>query len=197
MYTTRLNLLRYLNNQRITHACEVGVFRGHYSRAILNNIHSLEVLYLVDLWEHQENYKDYANVSNEQFKNYLEETKKVTAPWEDKVKILKGHSTDMSKQIEDSSLDWCYIDARHDYKGCSEDILAYWPKVKDGGWLSGHDYLDADQVDKITPNQDWSICYDGTVDRRAVKGAVDEFAKSVSRNVFVGTEVWPTWTIQK
>ena len=34
-----------------------------------------------------------------------------------------------------------YIDARHDYCGCSEDIQNWWPKVKPGGIMAGHDYV--------------------------------------------------------
>ena len=39
------------------------------------------------------------------------------------------------------SVDFVYIDARHDYKGAMEDIKAWWPKLKKGGLLSGHDFL--------------------------------------------------------
>jgi len=30
------------------------------------------------------------------------------------------------------SLDWIYIDARHDYTGVSEDLRLYWPKLRPG-----------------------------------------------------------------
>ncbi len=37
-------------------------------------------------------------------------------------------------------VDFVYIDADHRYEGCKADIEAWWPKVKPGGILAGHDY---------------------------------------------------------
>lgn len=47
---------------------------------------------------------------------------------------------------------------RHDYCGVHEDLAAYWPKLRSGGILAGHDYLDAPEVAaKPSPRkQDWS-----------------------------------------
>lgn len=39
-----------------------------------------------------------------------------------------------------------FIDACHDYKCVKEDILAWYPKVKVGGYISGHDYSWSDDV---------------------------------------------------
>ena len=196
-YDTRITLLKQLAKKEIKVACEVGVFKGLYSHKILRHIPTIETLYMVDLWSPQDNYVDNANVAQQKFDEFFEMAKELVKPYKNKVKILKGHSVDMAKHIPDLSLDWCYIDARHDYKGCSEDLIAYWPKVKSGGYISGHDYLTAKQVKSRNPNQDWSVCYDGTINERAVKGAVDDFAKALSRKVFVGNEAWPTWTIEK
>ena len=44
-------------------------------------------------------------------------------------------------RFEDNSIDFVYVDARHDYKGVLEDLRLYWPKVRQGGILAGHDYL--------------------------------------------------------
>lgn len=56
-------------------------------------------------------------------------------------KIMKGRSIDVAKTIPDKSLDWVYIDAEHDYKNVKADINAWFPKVRKGGIVSGHDYL--------------------------------------------------------
>ena len=41
---------------------------------------------------------------------------------------------------EDKSLDLVYIDANHNYEDVKKDLLMWEKKVKDGGWLCGHDY---------------------------------------------------------
>ena len=56
------------------------------------------------------------------------------------VKLIKGHSQEVVKNYEDESIDFCFIDGSHEYEDVKADILAYLPKVKKGGILSGHDY---------------------------------------------------------
>ena len=46
------------------------------------------------------------------------------------------------------------IDARHDYCGVKEDIEMYWPKLREGGILSGHDYVNVAEA----PRQGWEFC---------------------------------------
>ena len=194
-YKNRIDILHALKAFNPKTICEVGVQRGEYSRQILNAIPSIEKFYLVDLWKHQENYFDHANVNDAAQQKCLVATLANTNRWKEKVVLLKGYSTEMAQQIEDQSLDWVYIDARHDYKGCLEDIEAYWPKVKSGGIMSGHDYMSADEVD----GQDWSINYDGTKNNGAVKGAVDHFASINNLQVLVSYKesAWHTWTLLK
>ncbi len=198
-YRNRFHLLYLLNERKIKHACEVGVFRGGYSKEILGRIHSLETLYLVDLWKNQDNYHDLCNGTEEEMNKHFLKTLDNTSKWKDKTKILKGYSTSVCDKIPDNSLDWVYIDARHDYLGCKEDIHAYWPKLKSNGIMSGHDYIENHELQKMQPNNDWSICYDGSFHSGAVKGAVDEFANNNSLQVIVGYKEpdYPTWSILK
>lgn len=194
----RIVLLKEIYNKiQPRRACEVGVQQGIYSKEILMHMPSLEKLYLIDIWEQLTNYVDNANVDNKHQQKYYKQTLSNTQEWAEKIAILRGYSTVMCDEIPDSSLDWVYIDTRHDYKGVSEDIKKYWPKVRDGGIISGHDYLTSGQVKKMTPRQNWSICYDGSIEPRAVKGAVDDFASSVKRDVFVTNDKWPSWSIFK
>lgn len=43
--------------------------------------------------------------------------------------------------FNDNSLDIVYIDATHDYNSVKNDIIAWLPKVKNGGFLCGDDYI--------------------------------------------------------
>jgi predicted O-methyltransferase YrrM len=53
-----------------------------------------------------------------------------------------GYSWEVAKLYDDASLDFCFIDANHSYECVARDIDAWKPKVKRGGILAGHDYID-------------------------------------------------------
>lgn len=192
----------------VEYSCEVGVWKGDHSRDICTYYqNSLKKHYLVDPWAPQETqvYHDDCNQPKEVQEACLEKTKEQLSRWTDRLHFLRGLSLDMCHEIPDDSLDFCYIDARHDYLGCKEDIEAYWPKVKSGRILAGHDYLDAEECKILTKKlgwevrNDWSLCYDGSVNHGAVKGAVNEFAERNDLQVLVtyGDERWNSWVMVK
>ncbi len=55
-------------------------------------------------------------------------------------------SVETAADFADQSLDFVFIDARHTYEATREDLAAWWPKVKPGGLLAGHEYLHAPGV---------------------------------------------------
>lgn len=60
---------------------------------------------------------------------------------------LKFHHMPFSNFLEldkDNQYDLIYIDGAHDYNNVKNDIINFLPKVKKGGYLSGHDYNSAD-----------------------------------------------------
>jgi predicted O-methyltransferase YrrM len=44
-----------------------------------------------------------------------------------------------ASRYADNSLDFVFIDAAHDLESVTKDIAAWWPKVREGGLLAGHD----------------------------------------------------------
>lgn len=56
------------------------------------------------------------------------------------VNLIKGFSLDVVSNYEDESIDFCFIDGSHEYEDVKKDIIAWLPKIKKGGILSGHDY---------------------------------------------------------
>ena len=53
---------------------------------------------------------------------------------------IKKSSVEAAKSFEDDSLDAVFIDAEHTYDAVKADIEAWYPKLKNGGYISGHDY---------------------------------------------------------
>lgn len=71
-------------------------------------------------------------------------------------------SWEAARLYPDGSLDFVFIDAAHDSPSVLRDLEAWWPKVKDGGILAGHDF-DWPSVERaIKP---WAELHGLTVDR--------------------------------
>ena len=70
----------------------------------------------------------------------MRRARKVLSRYGDRSEIIRDLSLSASKKIPDGSLDFVYIDADHGFCAVLTDILAWMPKVRAGGILSGHDY---------------------------------------------------------
>lgn len=55
---------------------------------------------------------------------------------------MRMESVEAASTFVDGSIDFVFIDADHRYDWVRSDIDAWWPKVKPGGVLAGHDYDD-------------------------------------------------------
>lgn len=55
------------------------------------------------------------------------------------IEVLEMTSLEAVKRIPDESLDVVFIDADHRYRFVTEDIVVWYPKVKIGGLICGHD----------------------------------------------------------
>jgi len=160
-----------LNNLNYTIGVELGVQKGNYALHTLSRWKKCKRYYAVDLWEHQKNYYDGANVNQNKQEQFLHETKKKLSKYP--VTYIRNYTHLAVQSFENNSVDYVYVDARHDYLGAKEDIEDWWPIIKPGGLLAGHDFEDAYEV----KGQNWSISIDGTDNgNKAVKSAVEEFA---------------------
>ena len=179
-----------------TTGAEVGVKQGEFAEKLLSIWTNCKNYKLVDLWDHQENYEDIANVNKETHDQFMKDTERRMKPYGDKVEFYRMYSTEAAKKMKKESIDFVYIDARHDYCGVMEDIKAYWPLVTPGGIMAGHDYNENNEV----RGQDWGLCGDGTRNEMAVKGAVNDFF--LSKGLMVSVTYYRennfmSWMVQK
>ena len=125
-----INIMKeYFNGKKIS-GVEIGVLKGKNAKSIFNTL-NINKLYLVDIWDvkyFKKANKNYKKCQNK-FKNNLN------------VLIIKKTSLDASIHIENNSLDFCYIDASHDYFNVKQDIEIWSKKVKVNGIISGHDIM--------------------------------------------------------
>jgi cephalosporin hydroxylase len=54
----------------------------------------------------------------------------------------KDYSYNVVNKFDDNSIDFIYIDGNHSYESVTKDLQLYLPKIKKGGFISGHDYCD-------------------------------------------------------
>lgn len=173
---------------------EIGTQTGGFTKELLDGWRQSELYIQVDVWSQQVNYVDDANVDNNIQKLLMHKAchigaEQVKAGHAAAMMQCKNTSTWCAGLVPDDSLDFVYIDARHDRKGVLEDMVAYWPKLRLGGVFAGHDYTEQKEPtveegrngDPQFLGVDWTLNSDGTRDLsgRVVKGAVDDFFSGV------------------
>jgi hypothetical protein len=182
----RIDLGHVLRARGAKIGAELGVQQGVFAESVLTNWANAEEYVLVDIWAHQDKYEDQANVDQRTQNVYYDETMKRMDACKkkgvvQKITVCRNFTLSCVDQYPDEHFDFVYVDARHDYKAVLEDLRAWWPKVKMGGIMAGHDYTLQDEPnDAPSPrrsHQDWTKNYDGTIDTtgRVTKGAVDDF----------------------
>ena len=199
-FKRRIDLGHILEKEKMRHGAELGVQRGLFSAKTLKAWPSCREYLLVDLWAPQENYLDGANRDQETQNSLYQETLNNTKEWKKKIRVCRNYTTVCANIVPDGSLDYVYVDARHDFKGVYEDVSTWWPKLRPGGIMAGHDYVTQDDG-PAQGGQDWTINFDGTKDETGtvVKGAVDKFAAEVCRQLTIGYREngWNTWAMRK
>ncbi len=125
---------------------EVGVFYGHTSEALLRECPQLH-LWMVDPW------KPYAGESSigRQKREALERAMASTLCWtefaRDRRFVLREPSPQAADRFDNGSLDFVFIDGDHRYESVCSDLFAWFPKLRAGGILAGHDYTAPENED--------------------------------------------------
>ena len=118
---------------------EVGVAEGNFSADLLRE--GIPRLYMVDIWNQMKKAKGDASNPQRWHDDNYHKAKLQTKPFGDRAIFLQGFSADMAGLVPDNSLSLVYLDGDHSYNGVWTDLVAWFPKLKVGGVLAGHDFL--------------------------------------------------------
>lgn len=179
------SLLALLSEKKLAKmtGAEIGVWRGHTSQILLENLR-LEHLYLVDSWAVYPEDHPYRNSGDtvshdnqdaraDQFAETVRRTRPFQAAQIIATTSLKA-ATMLRTNLGVRFLDFAFIDADHTEQAVADDIKAWWPLVKVGGILCGHDYSPRIR------------CHRGVI------RAVDKFCKTINQpvNLMSGSVWW-------
>jgi hypothetical protein len=132
---------------------EVGVFCGRslsYLAVEALNAGKAVQLHAVDTWGGSPELMQFAAVRDGSFyedgwrQTYDRLLEMGASVWEH-----RGDSVLMSEDFADGTVDRVWLDGDHSTEGALADMLAWWPKVKPGGEMGGHDYGQFGVVDAI------------------------------------------------
>lgn len=126
---------------------EVGCWKGasicYLAQEVKNYDKEME-LFAVDTWQgsdeivHRDEIERLGGADN-LYETFLQNIKKGNVSR--MITPIRMHSLEASRLFEDQSLEVVFIDASHKYKDVLDDIKHWYPKVKTGGIIAGHDYL--------------------------------------------------------
>ena len=112
---------------------EIGVQTGIHAQSILDNL-KIKELILIDIWG-----KYVQEGQSINFAEYYREVKKRFRR-HNNVKILRRPSIKAVIRFADAYFDFVYIDGCHTYDAVIQDLNIWYPKIKQGGILCGHDF---------------------------------------------------------
>jgi hypothetical protein len=200
MYNHRNDLIKNLTNLIGNgKGVEIGVFKGEFSKHILNNWGG--TLYMIDVWRPLGNEYEDASNHKEHIDAYQQTMVNIKG-FEDRGLMIRASSEIAANMFQDESLDFIFIDANHAYDFVVDDINLWFSKLKKGGIFSGHDYINMDWYNdpNFAPNGKdkyiWATDSNGSNLYHGIFGvnpAIDEFCTKNNYNVNVTKEWFGTW----
>ncbi|TDL83544.1 class I SAM-dependent methyltransferase [Palleronia sediminis] len=119
---------------------EIGVFRGEFAEHMLRACPEIESYWMIDPWRHLGGWDKPANVADDVFQDYHDETMARTDFAADRRHVLRGTTQEVIAQIPEASLDMAYIDGDHTLRGITIDLKEVLPRMRPGGVILGDDF---------------------------------------------------------
>ena len=134
--SNRIMLAELFGHLGFKRGAEIGVGSGIFSEIICKKVPGVR-MYCIDAWQPYSDYVDYTD------DKYLEldyqTARSRLAPY--RAEFLRMFSVEAAGCFADGDLDFVYIDANHFEPYVTMDLEAWARKVRRGGIVSGHDYI--------------------------------------------------------
>lgn len=149
---------------------EIGVFEGKFSNDIISILQPRQLV-LIDLFAGTmgSGDQDGNNFSFIELDTVYRNLTQISERYPG-LRVLKGDSVESLATFENDTFDMVYIDGDHSYEGCKRDLEICRKKVKDGGWIMGHDY----EMNMEKAHRAYSF---------GVRQAVDEFCTTYGQKI--------------
>lgn len=159
-------------------AVEIGTHRGAFAEPFISIWPGR--LICVDPWDTPSGYEDQARYllaidgTGNREEDY-EEAKRVLGKYGERVLFMRTTSHEAAEQFEEGQLDFVYLDGDHSEESVRQDLTLWWPKLRPGGILAGHDI--------VCPGPD---TYDNW--GRSIQPAVWDFSRAQGVHVYLVVE---------
>ena len=200
---TRYEFAKYLKENDYRMGIEIGSYKGLYSKYLLDNWKGY--LYMVDVWKKLPD-SEYVDMSNQENpKEIILDVFDNLSGYEDRTTLIRAESNAASYLFKDEYFDFIYIDANHKYSYVMRDIKIWYPKLKPGGVLAGHDWIADYDEEQADENGDVHVWLHNTETPNimeyaglfGVNAAVKEFCKEINKEYEVTDEYLGTWYFKK
>lgn len=139
---SRKNFCDLLKANNATQAVEIGTHRGDFADDLLAGWDGH--LTCVDPWSIPPGYEEQAKTLWGDAKTRDDDyqaARDISYKYPGRMSLLRGLSLEAVKIFANNTLDFVHIDGDHSYESVRADILAWYPKLKSGGILAGHDIV--------------------------------------------------------
>jgi hypothetical protein len=142
----RYKLISSLIKERLKNklGAEIGIWKGECTEYLLNKHKKLKMI-AVDPYEFYVHYDTYHNLgqygTQEKLDRLCDKVRsRLRRKFGDRVRFIRKRSVEAAKLIDDNSLDWVFLDANYGEKYVTEDIYAWYEKVRKGGIIIGQNW---------------------------------------------------------
>lgn len=131
-------VIRIIEENHLEVGAEIGVAYGGLCESILANT-EVKKVYGVDPYLCKYSCQGLFQLTQDELDSLHDSVLSRLEKHAKKFQLIREPSHEASKYVREQ-LDFVYIDADHTYQGAMTDLITWYPRIRNGGFLAGHDY---------------------------------------------------------